>query len=321
MVRSKRAGFTLIELLVVIAIIAILIALLVPAVQKVREAAARTQCANNLKQLGIATHAYHDANKMFPAGSSGPMLGNNSFSGIWCDPNYGCSLPWGHFSWSALILPYLDQVPLYESINFTVNAYAGSVLEDLSGGGAPTQRGPCGNAANMQASIDMPAVFICPSVVRVVTTPYTPQKDYGINGGTNSTCCPERTQAGQDGIAYVNSQVTIVQVTDGTSNTLLFADEAHEYDHSWLPNGVGSNPFLWVHHPSQGYVCYDNGNGLGEPDDDGWNNRHPISDHPGGVQGLMADGHLVWIANTINTNIYRAIFTIQGNEEGSIDDI
>jgi prepilin-type N-terminal cleavage/methylation domain-containing protein/prepilin-type processing-associated H-X9-DG protein len=315
MKRSQHSAFTLIELLVVIAIIAILIALLVPAVQKVREAAARTQCANNLKQLGIATHAYHDANHFLPAGSSGPMVGNSSFSGIWCDPNYGCGLPWGHFSWAVLILPYLDQTPLYNSIDFAVNAYAGSILEDLGGGGAPTQRGPCGNALNMVPAGEMPVVFICPSARRVLTTPYTPQKDYGINGGTNSTCCPERTQAGQDGIAYVNSAVKMVQVTDGTSNTLLFADEAHRFDHSWLPDGTGSNPFMFVHHPSEGYVCYDGG----PPNGDAFNNRHPCSDHPGGVQGLMADGHLVWISNNINLVTYAAIFTIQGNEEVDID--
>jgi prepilin-type processing-associated H-X9-DG protein len=160
----------------------------------------------------------------------------------------------------------------------------------------------------------MPAVFICPSVPRVVTNPFTPQKDYGINGGTNTSCCPERTQAGQDGIAFVNSQITIDQVTDGTSNSLLFADEAHPYDHSWLPNGTGSNPFIWVHHPSEGYVCSDY-----PVNSDNWNNRAIISNHPGGAQALMADGHLVWIGNNINATTYRAIFTINGGESVDID--
>src|SRR3989442_2337520 len=97
----KRRGFTLIELLVVIAIIAILIALLVPAVQKVREAAARTQCQNNLKQLGVGLHSYHDVKKTLPPG--GVSTTSNP----------------GDLGWTYFILPQIEQLPLYKLMDVT----------------------------------------------------------------------------------------------------------------------------------------------------------------------------------------------------------
>lgn len=100
--RGRRTGFTLIELLVVIAIIAILIALLVPAVQKVRESAARTQCANNLKQMGLALHAFHDVNSMLPPGGQGPPAGATA----------------GGPSFLVLILPYIEQQGVYNTFDF-----------------------------------------------------------------------------------------------------------------------------------------------------------------------------------------------------------
>ena len=302
--RMHRSAFTLIELLVVIAIIAILIGLLLPAVQKVRAAAARTQCTNNLKQLTLAAHAYHDAIGYLPMGSSGPMNGNNSFPAGWSDPLYGSSLPWGHFSWAAVILPYVEAGNIYNQINFTVNSYATAIWEDISGGGNPTNRGPAGNAANELAATSMPKVFLCPASLRGSSdTNSTTQKDYGVNGGTGA-CCPERTAAGMDGVAWVNGKVRLVDITDGTSNTFYLLEKSNYQDQSWLPDTYGSNHFIWVHHPSQGYV-----QGSTLPNVDAFNNRGPQGYHTGGVMVSMADGHVQFISNSIVNATYLALFT------------
>jgi prepilin-type N-terminal cleavage/methylation domain-containing protein/prepilin-type processing-associated H-X9-DG protein len=302
----QAAGFTLIELLVVIAIIAVLIGLLLPAVQKVREAANRTRCSNNLHQLVLATHAYHDALGTFPSGSWGPGT-NGNFPAGWRDPVYGSGLPYGHFSWAALILPYLEGDNVYKAINLTVPAYVDSLYEDLHGTGIPVQRGPAGNPLNQLAADSMPKVFYCPTVLRV--QPVNTSKDYAINGGTNSTCCPERTQSNQDGIAYLNSHVRMNQIADGTSNTLLFAEKSHSANQSWIPAGYGCNPFFFVHHPSQGYFATE-----GPPNTSSFNTRAPEGPHTGGIMTVMADGHVVWISDSITFSVFRGMSTIAGGE-------
>jgi prepilin-type N-terminal cleavage/methylation domain-containing protein len=154
---SSRRGFTLIELLVVIAIIAILIALLLPAVQQAREAARRSQCKNNLKQIGLALHNYHDTYNQFPTGSvyttDAPSQGDGAHSNF-RNANYGST-------WLTAILPMFDQAPLYNRYNFSV---------------------PSQNNASV-TSVEMPALK-CPSALRL--RPATgPLVAAGSNGTAN----------------------------------------------------------------------------------------------------------------------------------------
>src|SRR5438132_11190541 len=186
---SVRRAFTLIELLVVIAIIAILIGLLLPAVQKVREAAARVQCQNNLKQMGLACHAYHDSRKSFPPGYLATAAYPDTAPG------------WG---WAAFILPYIEQAPLYNQIDFTQ---------------------PVQSSAAIQTIIPL---YLCPSD----PVPSTP---FPITDATLGTICraaPSSYAAtvGDDssdadgptgnGIFYRNSTTRLVDITDGTSSTV-----------------------------------------------------------------------------------------------------
>ncbi len=150
-------GFTLIELLVVIAIIAILIALLLPAVQQAREAARRSQCRNNLKQLGLALHNYHDNFKMFPLSQLGGVTGQSD---------------WRGHSAQTMILPYIDQAPLYNRYNMDVWAWW------------DTGKGPPNDAAGGAAHAKIPA-FRCPSNGSIANG--RPGNNYvvceGANGG------------------------------------------------------------------------------------------------------------------------------------------
>src|SRR5207248_1030749 len=138
---SRSRGFTLIELLVVIAIIAVLIALLLPAVQAAREAARRAQCVNNLKQIGIAMHNYHDVNGAFPMSNYSPnyVNGTNVFPSrtVWTEPNAPGCCPFGSFSWAALVLNFAEGNTIFNATNFMLPAYAASIPETAGpwGGG------------------------------------------------------------------------------------------------------------------------------------------------------------------------------------------
>jgi prepilin-type N-terminal cleavage/methylation domain-containing protein len=310
-----RRGFTLIELLVVIAIIAILIGLLVPAVQKVRDAAARTQCQNNLKQLALAAHNYHDTYKHFmPGNGIPPGQTPPKFTGVWSDPRF-YGLPYGTFSWAAYILPFVEGQNVYNQIHFDRPAFTPWFEEYGSDTGGRPQ--PYGDPINALAATSMPPVFVCPAARRA--RPENEQKDYGINGGIQSHgCCAERSITGSiEGMAWLGSGVKMTSVTDGTSNTFLFFDLMNWAYHGRIDYGKGSNPFLFVNEAGQGYVTGStNGTVAGAwlPNDETNNHRGPESDHFGGVQAAMADGRVTWVSNSVTPAVYLAAFTRAGDE-------
>ena len=216
--RSRCRAFTLIELLVVIAIIAVLIGLLLPAVQKVRAAADRIQCANNLKQIGLACHNYHDAKKAFPTHY------------ILISPSWE--------SWVVLLSPYLEQDPFYQQLRATLTASLPLA--------AQAQGGPNSLYATVIKSLICPADTLPNPPVALVYPPglnpaypdgiYSSLTSYGPNTGTRGWASFYDPAKIDDGVFLVltTQPVRIADITDGTSSTILFG-EAYHRDPLWKP--------------------------------------------------------------------------------------
>lgn len=314
-VQGRRFGFTLIELLVVIAIIAILIALLLPAVQQAREAARRSQCKNNLKQIGLALHNYHDTHGAFPpSGIVGPLSNNNY------DPHSGKM-----FSWVCMILPYVDQAPLYNQFDFDR-----SVLDQPN----EPQDTPL-------------TVMICPSDVGgggvFQHSTLTNNKRFR-KGNYAAMVSPVHVETQNRFPGALAMSSSFARLTDGSSNTIMVSEvrarnhnedqrgvwalpwtgatqisvDVHPQDFDGLTYTVNTSNALNSHGPnSQGpildrlYACPDAAGAILERmpcavsatnvnAGSGWLSAAPRSLHTGGVQVLFADGHGTFINDTID---------------------
>jgi prepilin-type N-terminal cleavage/methylation domain-containing protein/prepilin-type processing-associated H-X9-DG protein len=347
--RRRRGGFTLIELLVVIAIIAVLIALLLPAVQSAREAARRAQCVNNLKQIGLAMHNYHDNVGSFPPGSLAG--GSSSPGGLW-------SGPW--WPWAAYILPQMDMGPLYNSINFSAHGF---LTWDVNSGGDTSPE-------NSTVFLTIINTYQCPSddtikqftnlqwvsttninngspnftgavtcyvanwgdmrVGNPIFDQYT--GDPLINGSQSWGC--NNTFRGMFGDCSNGAVVTIAAVTDGTSNTFLVGENSPYYNGSLLwTNGDGiyastAIPLNWITNLQDGQVDVDGTicsvaylNSIQCPHcfRNQTYNYGFKSKHPGGANFAMADGSVRWVKQSISPRPYNALGSRAGGEVISAD--
>ena len=275
-VLKRRDGFTLIELLVVIAIIAILIALLLPAVQQAREAARRSQCKNNLKQIGLALHNYHDTHNVFPPG----FLEGHGWTA------------------SAFLLPFVDQAPLYQQLNVNgpINL-ANTTILGLARTPLPGFLCPSSPEPNPQQNPDI-AVVVGGTTYRIAVSNYVPI------GGQNDLRCNSSTTS-QTGLFFANSKINFASITDGSSNTFAYAERTTRgvtNGGTWAAvrtdaggsNFCGPNNYESIRDgtiPTRNGWAMINGTGY---------QFGPSSLHVGGAHFLMGDGAVRFVSENID---------------------
>ena len=295
---SRSRGFTLIELLVVIAIIAILIALLLPAVQQAREAARRTQCKNNMKQLGLALHNYHDVHGAFPSGwiavDGRVQSAHDGLNGA---------------GWGTMILPFIDQAPLYSKFD------ANLAIHD---------------PANIDFINNVLPAWQCPSdpkpdkwEIEEEGSPGTvlatlPTANYiGAFGTEELDGCEEppgtapvasNGQCRGNGMFYHNSRVRMRDITDGTTNTYMIGERRTRPDLGWFST--------WPGMVAEGEEAFQRILGSADhvPNDPVSHLDDFSSSHVGGAQFVLGDGSVRFISENIDHGLYQSLATIRGGE-------
>jgi prepilin-type N-terminal cleavage/methylation domain-containing protein/prepilin-type processing-associated H-X9-DG protein len=324
--RVRRCGFSLLELLVVIAVIGLLGALLLPAVQSTRETARRTQCANNLRQLGLAALNFHSAQSSFPPGRQGDPTGAT----------------WGHL---AYLLPYLNENVLFKALNFTK---------------------PVTDPANAVLPVAPLPFLQCPSDTNRLDASEDPQalagwtkNNYRGNGGNDTGALDVNGKENNNGVFRTNRTISIDQITDGTGATALFSEgllgdgdkDVISRPGDWfavLPPSndrtdlyaalqavapatgasnqysLAGNTFIFGNYVDSRYNhimppnglsgVIPNGSDLHTAVNNGAQATTASSRHPGGVNVVLADGAVHFVANNIDISVWWALGSIAGNE-------
>jgi prepilin-type N-terminal cleavage/methylation domain-containing protein/prepilin-type processing-associated H-X9-DG protein len=311
--RPARGGFTLIELLVVIAIIAVLTALLLPAVQSARGAAAKAQCQNNQKQIGLALHNFHETNNVFPA-SGWTMAGPGNPAGK-------------YVGWRPLILPYLEQGNLRKLYNVNLNWWEGTNAVTAA---VPVPTFLCPSAPSRNGATM--AIAKAPRPAMVFANPVAPNDYEAIMGVQPASINPHLptplyTATNRFSIMSRNSTARFKDVRDGTSMTIAVVECAArpkvyrgQLENTALSNDQG---ICWA--DSEGPFSLDGGRADGSAEGCGpaggcnrpmnvKNDNEPYSFHSGGGNFLFVDGRVKFVNQSINFTVFAAMCTMNANE-------